>query len=603
MLGLTVGSYRVAQLIGRGGMGRVYLGVQPQIGAKVAIKVLLAADGDDGRRVERFFAEARAVNLVRHEHIVDVLDLGTLADGAPYMVMELVEGATLATLVSNRSLLPIGSASRLVVEVLEALEATHEKGIFHRDLKPDNIMVTPAGHPKILDFGIAKLDREGQKLTGTGAFVGTPLYAAPEQVRGAPADGRADLYSVGAILFEALTGRAVFAADSLYGLLEKHATEPPPSPRALRPELPVAIEAVILRALQKSPEARYSSARAMAAALKEASRSLPESSYSPLHAVAARDEAARVGGFSRTGVDVGDANATPSALASPRPPARSPSEGGRARGFVGAIGVVLLAGLIVGYMIRLRVTGAASVAPDAASVAVAASAPVADSAPLTVAAGPDASAECTDERCFSLAFAANRADPVELLPQVIAAVHALEPEAVFAGLSVLETPDGYVDVAKRVDGSGGAAAFLFRVPKAASGREVVIATPGGGKIGVSHTKAGGADGVAVRAATSHPQCSASIAFAAAIVPGPRTSEKKTMAYRRALLGGNDGWLITDALGAERWVDGKTCTISPPTVVRPDAPKSKPALTRPSPQEIRRLQAEAIRDRKPIPHWP
>ena len=138
MLGLTVGSYRVAQLIGRGGMGRVYLGVQPQIGAKVAIKVLLAGDGD-GRRVERFFAEARAVNLVRHEHIVDVLDLGTLADGAPYMVMELVEGATLATLVSNRSLLPIGSVSRLVVEVLEALEATHEKGIFHRDLKPDNV--------------------------------------------------------------------------------------------------------------------------------------------------------------------------------------------------------------------------------------------------------------------------------------------------------------------------------------------------------------------------------------------------------------------------------------------------------------------------------
>jgi len=595
LLGCALGSYRVARLIGQGGMGKVYLGVQPDIGAKVAIKVLLDTEGDS-RRIARFFSEARAVNVVRHEHIVDVLDLGTLPDGAPYIIMELVEGETLAALVEERSPLPLGSVARLVAEVLAALDATHQKGIFHRDLKPENVMVTPAGHPKILDFGIAKLEGDGQKLTGTGAFVGTPLYAAPEQARGLEADGRADLYAVGAILFEAVTGRAVFVSDSLYGLLEKHASEPPPSARALRPDLPAAYEAVILRALAKAPNERYATARDMAEALTAAATGLPEAAFAPLHGVRPASREARVAGFSRTGLDVApppaqEGTVTPAGLVAPTlaaPPARS----GLPRRFVPAVLAVLGAGLCVGYMVRvgLLATPAANVdPPPAAASVVPAAASVA--APVVSSAAP-----CPDTRCAPLEAHDPRAEPVALLGEVTTAARTLEPTAVFAGLFLLETPDGRIDVGVGAEG-GGTATYLFRVPGASPGHEVVVGTPRGGVIGVSYQRPGDAVGLAARAATTAPACTAPRALAAAVVAGLRDSDKKTMAYHRGALGGPDGWSVTDGDAAERWIDGKTCVHVPPK------PAPRAPAARPSPQEIRRLQAEAIRDRRPIPHWP
>src|SRR6476646_7514031 len=157
----TVGAYRVARLLGVGGMGRVYKGVQPQIGSRVAIKVLSRECTDRRDLVERFFAEAKAVNLIRHESIVNVLDLATLPDGRPYIVMEYLDGAPLASIlehaIQHRQPLPFGGLARLAVEVLDALHAAHAKGIIHRDLKPDNIFVAPSGRAKVLDFGIAKL--------------------------------------------------------------------------------------------------------------------------------------------------------------------------------------------------------------------------------------------------------------------------------------------------------------------------------------------------------------------------------------------------------------------------------------------------------------
>src|SRR5689334_1960838 len=170
LLGTTIGVYRVARLLGIGGMGRVYKGVHPAIGSRVAIKVLSRECSDRRDLVERFFAEAKAVNLIRHESIVNVLDLAMLPDGRPYIIMEYLDGAPLAAIVdhavANQQPLPLGGLARLTVEVLDALHAAHGKGIVHRDLKPDNIFVAPSGRPKVLDFGIAKLTEPG---SGGGA--------------------------------------------------------------------------------------------------------------------------------------------------------------------------------------------------------------------------------------------------------------------------------------------------------------------------------------------------------------------------------------------------------------------------------------------------
>jgi serine/threonine protein kinase len=286
LLGATIGAYRIARLLGVGGMGRVYKGVQPQIGSRVAVKVLSRECSDRPGLVERFFSEARAVNLIRHEGIVNVLDLASLPDGRPYIIMEYLDGAPLTSAIEGAARvgpLPLGSIARLAVEVLDALGAAHAKGIVHRDLKPDNIYVTPSGRPKVLDFGIAKLLPElGGSYTQTGSLLGTPHYMAPEQATGQQVDYRTDLYAMGVILFECATGTKPFHGDSLFDLLRKHVDAPPPLPSTLRPGLPPGFEHVILTALAKAPEHRWPSAHAMIAALQQASAQLPPEQWAPL---------------------------------------------------------------------------------------------------------------------------------------------------------------------------------------------------------------------------------------------------------------------------------------------------------------------------------
>jgi serine/threonine protein kinase len=289
MLGTTIGAYRVAHLLGIGGMGRVYKGVHPTIGSRVAIKVLSRECTDRRDLVDRFFAEARAVNLIRHESIVNVLDLSVLPDGRPYIIMEYLDGAPLGAILEHAQLgqlpLPLGGLARLAVEVLDALGAAHAKGIVHRDLKPDNIYVTPSGRPKVLDFGIARFTDQsssGGGSTRTGSLLGTPHYMSPEQAAGKPVDHRADIYAIGVILFECATGRKPFAAESLFELLRKHVEEPPPSPRAFRPDLGEAFEQVILCALAKAPEQRFGSAHAMSTALQHATAQLPQDAWRPI---------------------------------------------------------------------------------------------------------------------------------------------------------------------------------------------------------------------------------------------------------------------------------------------------------------------------------
>ena len=287
LLGQTIGSYRIARLIGAGGMGSVYKAVQPSIGSRVAIKLLSHDPARSPSLVERFFSEARAVNVIRHEHIVNVLDLSALPDGRPYIVMEYLDGEPLASVLERRGALPLGTLARMISEVLDALGAAHAKGVVHRDLKPDNLFVSPNGHMKVLDFGIAKLRGEiGTPGDGTrtGALLGTPHYMAPEQAMARPVDARADLYAVGVILYEAATGKKPFDAPSLFELLRLHIERRPEPPRMLRPEIPPAYESVILRALEKDPALRFQSAAELAQALGEATRFVGDDAWARVHA-------------------------------------------------------------------------------------------------------------------------------------------------------------------------------------------------------------------------------------------------------------------------------------------------------------------------------
>ncbi len=283
LLGSTLGNYRVTAKVGQGGMGTVYRAVHPGIGSRVAVKVLSQECASSPALVERFFAEARAVNLIRHENIVSVLDLAALPDGRPYIVMELLEGCSLAELIAQGQL-PLGSVVTMLTELLAGLSAAHSKGIVHRDLKPDNLFLTRAGRLKILDFGIAKLRPELGGIsdaTRTGSLMGTPFYMSPEQAAGMPVDPRSDLYSVGVILFEAVTGERPFEVNSLYELLKAHVELMPPAPSALRYDVPQALEQVLLLALQKDANYRYQTCEDFSAALAHAAHTLLPESFVP----------------------------------------------------------------------------------------------------------------------------------------------------------------------------------------------------------------------------------------------------------------------------------------------------------------------------------
>jgi serine/threonine-protein kinase len=236
----------------------------------------------------RFLNEARAANAIRHPNIIDILDSGVTEEGVPYLVMELLHGESLADRLERGGAMDPAGVLPLVRQAAGALGAAHAKGIIHRDLKPDNVFVAPSGRPKILDFGIAKLSDASGTSTRTGSLLGTPHYMSAEQAAGRPVDHRADLYAIGVILFECATGRKPFQAEALFDLLRMHVEAPPPSPRALRPDMPPELEHVILTALAKAPDQRFASAMAMSMALQHATAQLPPEQWRPLTPPAAR---------------------------------------------------------------------------------------------------------------------------------------------------------------------------------------------------------------------------------------------------------------------------------------------------------------------------
>ena len=275
-LGTTVGDrYPVLGIVGRGGMGAVYRSVQPLVDREVAVKLILPSDGaeqDDSIR-QRFLREARAIAAVAHPSIVTLHDFGAEEDGTLYMVMELVRGHTLRRAITRRMLSP-GAFVDLMLELLEAVGFAHGKGLIHRDLKPDNVMLLeePTEHNrlKVLDFDLARLtglDTQGGRLTRTGAVFGTPQYMSPEQAGGIRVDERTDLYSIGVMLFEGLTGECPFDAEEPLVVLRAQIEAPVPD---LPDTFPDEMKEVVKKALAKDQEDRYPDAASMRKALARA---------------------------------------------------------------------------------------------------------------------------------------------------------------------------------------------------------------------------------------------------------------------------------------------------------------------------------------------
>ncbi|HVK70647.1 MAG TPA: serine/threonine-protein kinase, partial [Polyangium sp.] len=286
--GTMVGEYRIDRKIGGGTFGDVYAGEHPLIGKKVAVKVLNRRFASDPETVSRFIAEARAVNKIRHRNIIDIFSFNTLPGGRHYFVMEYVEGQTLATLLQQKHRLPLSTALQIAQGVASALDAAHEAGITHRDLKPENVFLAAerdgSHFPKLLDFGIAKLmDEDVAHKTGSGVLLGTPLYMSPEQARGKKVDPRSDIYSLGVMIHEMLTGSVPFAGDSAMDVVLKHDTEPPPAMTSICPDLPPALDAPVLVMLEKRPRNRPASAGEAVAALVAQAALLGLTPRPPLH--------------------------------------------------------------------------------------------------------------------------------------------------------------------------------------------------------------------------------------------------------------------------------------------------------------------------------
>ena len=263
------GKYRLTRLIGTGGMGAVYEGENILIRRRVAIKVLNATAAGSQDIIRRFEREAQAAGEIGNDHILEVLDLGSLPDGDRYMVMEYLDGETLAARIERHGRLSPGQLAPIARQFLTALASAHAAGIIHRDLKPENIFIlrSKAGRSdfvKLIDFGISKFSRpfaEGEhRMTRADAIFGTPCYMSPEQARGAvQADVRSDIYSCGVILYEAVTGKLPFEADSFNDLMFKIALSDAPSPLTFVPSLDPDFAWIIMRAIARDPEARFAS--------------------------------------------------------------------------------------------------------------------------------------------------------------------------------------------------------------------------------------------------------------------------------------------------------------------------------------------------------
>jgi serine/threonine protein kinase len=315
LIGRAIGSYTVTKMLGKGGMGSVYMGEHPVIGSRVAIKFLHPQYSTDRKIVDRFFNEARAVNVIGHDNILKILDLNVTEDNRHYFVMEFLSGKPLQDLVQPDVPMPLEAMGPILLQVCEALQAAHDVGIVHRDLKPDNVYLTvhkgKKNFVKVVDFGIAKVTDDAGQSTGktqTGMVMGTPAYMSPEQAGGLTSkiDARSDVYSLGCMMFQMATGRLPFPGTSFGEVLIGHLQLQPPRPRELAPAIPEAVEAIVLKCLEKKQEDRYPSMRAVhdaiAAVLSQLgiSAELPAADAAEIAAAGGTRTRSSPGGVSRT---------------------------------------------------------------------------------------------------------------------------------------------------------------------------------------------------------------------------------------------------------------------------------------------------------------
>ena len=277
-IGTTLeGKYRLDTRIGAGGMGAVYRATRVMIGDQVAVKILHADQLRDPEAAERFRREAQAAARLKHDNVVTIHDFGVADDGTLFLVMEFVEGESLRRLIEREGPVPPSVAAEILAQVCSALDEAHAQGIVHRDIKPDNILVTrrPAGlHVEVLDFGIARVGHTAAApagdLTQAGRILGTPHYMSPEQCLGEELDGRSDLYSLGVVLYEMLSGTVPFDATTAMGIVVKQVNDPPTPLHERKPDIPPAVEAVVEAALRKRRDERPASAGTLAAQLEHA---------------------------------------------------------------------------------------------------------------------------------------------------------------------------------------------------------------------------------------------------------------------------------------------------------------------------------------------
>lgn len=281
------GKYKILRRLGRGGMAEVYLAHQENLGRDVAIKLMHAFLASEQDFLHRFKREARAMAAMNHPNIVGVYDFDVYGESTYYLVMEYISGGTLkdklAQLAEKGERLPLETAVQIGIEVASALEYAHQRNMIHRDVKPANIMINDTGHAILTDFGIVKLvGGQSMAYTATGALIGTPAYMSPEQALGKPGDARSDIYSLGTLLFQMVTGHLPFDADTPLAIVMKHVNDPVPSPAAFNPQVPSPLQDIVLKAMAKNPEERYQTAGELEMALRHADLSGTGATIAPV---------------------------------------------------------------------------------------------------------------------------------------------------------------------------------------------------------------------------------------------------------------------------------------------------------------------------------
>lgn len=371
--GTVVGEYVIDCLLGAGAQGEVYAGEHPVIGKKVAVKVLKRELASNPEMVSRFIAEARAVNKIRQRNIIDIFAFGMLDGERHYFVMELCEGLTLGALMQQQGRLSVRTVIPIVQGIAAALDAVHEAGITHRDLKPENVLLIEekdgSYFPKLLDFGIAKLMGEQPDYrTSAGVVMGTPRYMSPEQARGKAADQRSDIYALGVMIHEMLTGRAPFFGESGMEVLFKHGNEPAPAMSSVCPDLPPALDVPVLAMLEKHPKDRPETAGKAIGAFVECARKLSLDKQPEGHAESLPGPLERVHKDAvATAMPASPASA-PIPLQSAPPPVdtgklvRTP-EKGRTGPFIALVAAVVLLGAAISWLPRREVQNAENPLP------------------------------------------------------------------------------------------------------------------------------------------------------------------------------------------------------------------------------------------------